>query len=66
MKHFMYQDTEQLIHVIVTFLFRQGSINLPIYKGLSFNSEKLILVDEGMPSEVALVCFFSEFCRFLR
>ena len=28
-------------------------------EGLSFNSKNLILIDEGMPTEVALVCYFS-------
>lgn len=36
---------------------------LTLILGLSFNSKNSISIDEGMPSEVAIVCLFPEFYR---
>ena len=36
-----------------------------IMYGMSFNSKEPIVIDESMPSEVALISILVEFCRYL-
>ena len=50
---------------IILFFYSGTISSIVTIQGLSFNSKNSISIDEGMPSDVALVCFFQSFIVIL-